>query len=337
MGAGGEAGRREARLKRRAFFAGLCALAVTRAVDAQQSTTVAKVGIITLGVGASSPYLDAFRQGLREHGYVEGKNIVLEYRFAEGHADRLPGMAAELVRLNVKVIITESAPAASAASQATKKIPIVMAVVTNPVKMGLAASLPRPGGNVTGLTLGGAERTAKQLQLLKESVPGTSTVAVIYNPMRPDIEDELKEATGTARSLGLALKFFEVRTPHDFDATFEAVASARPSGVITIGHGMLLGNSKGIVDFALKNRLPGVFPEREFAEAGGLMAYGPDIGANFRRAASFVDKILRGAKPADLPIEQPTKWGLVVNLRTANALGLKIPGSVLVRADELIQ
>jgi putative tryptophan/tyrosine transport system substrate-binding protein len=312
-------------------------MAVMGAAHAQQSATIAKVGIITLGVGASSPYLEAFRQGLREHGYIEGKNIVLEYRFAEGHVDRLPGMAAELVRLNVKVIITESAPAALAASQATKKIPIVMAVVTNPVKLGLAASLARPGGNVTGLTLSGAERTAKQLQLLKESVPSTSTVAVIYNPMRPDIEDELKEATGTARSLGLALKFFEVRTPHDFDATFEAVASARPSGVITIGHGMLLGNSKGIVDFALKSRLPGVFPEREFAEAGGLMAYGPDIGANFRRAASFVDKILKGAKPADLPIEQPTKWGLVVNLRTAKALGLKIPGTVLVRADEIIQ
>jgi putative ABC transport system substrate-binding protein len=337
MGAGSEAGRREARLKRRALLAGLCAIGVTCAAEAQQLANVPKIGVITLGVGASSPYLEELRQGLREHGYIEGKNIVLEYRFAQGHSDRLPGMAAELVRLNVNVIITESAPAASAVSQATKKIPIVMAVVTNPVRMGLAASLARPGGNVTGLTLAGAARTAKQLQLLKESVPSTSTVAVIYNPMRPDIEDELKEATEAARSLGLALKFFVVRTPHDFDATFEAVASARPGGVITIGHGMLLGNSKGIVDFALKNRLPGVFPEREFAEAGGLMAYGPDIGSNFRRAASFVDKILKGAKPADLPIEQPTKWGLVVNLRTAKALGLKIPGSVLVRADELIQ
>jgi putative ABC transport system substrate-binding protein len=321
-------------MRRRTLLAGLGAVLFTCAAGAQQ---IPKIGIITLGVGASSPYLEAFRQGLREHGYIEGKNVVLEYRFAEGHADRLAGMAGDLVRLNVKVIITESAPAASAVSQATKKIPIVTAVVGNPVKMGLAASLARPGGNVTGLTLGGAERTAKQLQLLKESVPSTSTVAVIYNPMRPEMEDELKEAGETARSLGLALKFFAVRTPHDFDATFAAVASARPSGVITIGHGMLLGNSKGIVEFALKNGLPGVFPEREFAEAGGLMAYGPDIGSNFRRAASYVDKILKGAKPGDLPIEQPTKWGLVVNLRTAKALGLKIPGSVLVRADDLIQ
>jgi putative ABC transport system substrate-binding protein len=337
MGAGGEAGRREARLKRRAFFAALCALAVTGAAEAQQPAGIPRVGVITLGVGAASPYLDALRQGLREHGYLEGKNIVLEYRFAQGHSDRLAGMAAELVRLNVNVIITESTPAALAASQATKSIPIVMAVGTDPMKAGLAASFARPGGNVTGVTLAGAARTAKQLQLLKETVPSTSTVAVIYNPMRPDIEDELKEAAETGRSLGLGIRFFAVRTPNDFEPTFEAVASARPSAVITIGHGMLLGNSKGIVEFALKNRLPGVFPEREFAEAGGLMAYGPDIGSNFRRAAGFVDKILKGAKPGDLPIEQPTTWGLVVNLRTAQALGLKIPGTVLVRADELIQ
>jgi putative ABC transport system substrate-binding protein len=203
--------------------------------------------------------------------------------------------------------------------------------------MGLAASLARPGGNVTGLTLAGANRTAKQLQLLKESVPSTNTVAVIYNPARPDIDDELKEARETARSLGLAIQFTIIRSPDDLAAAFDAIANARPSGVITIGHGMLLGSSKRIVEFALKNRLPGVFPEREFAEAGPLMAYGPDIGSNFRRAAWYVDKIIKGAKPADLPIEQPTKWGLVVNLRTASALGLKIPGTVLVRADEIIQ
>jgi putative ABC transport system substrate-binding protein len=337
MGAGGEAGRREARLKRRAFLAALCALAVMSAAQAPHAANIPKIGIITIGVGASSPYLEAFRQGLREHGYTEGKNIILEYRFAQGQLDRLPGLATELVQLDVNVIVTESSPAALAVNRATKKIPIVTAIIGDPVKAGLAASLARPGGNLTGLTLVGANRTAKQLQLLKESVPSTSAVAVIYNAMRPDIEDELKQARETARSLGLAVKFFEVRTPNDFEATFEAVASARPSGVITIGHGMLLGNSKGIVDFALKNRLPGVFPEAEFAQAGGLMAYGPDIGANFRRAASFVDKILKGAKPADLPIEQPTKWGLIVNLRTANALGLKIPGTVLVRADEIIQ
>jgi putative ABC transport system substrate-binding protein len=319
-------------MRRRTLLAGLCALAVGSGAGAQQP----KIGIITLGVGASSPYLEAFRQGLREHGYIDGKNIALEYRFAQGRADRLAGMAAELVRLNVSLIITESTPAALAVSKATKSIPIVMALGTDPVTAGLAASLARPGGNLTGLTLAGAQRTAKQLQLLKESLPGTSTVAVIYGS-RPNIEIELKEARDTARSLGLALQFFEVRTPQDFEPTFDAVASARPSAVITIGHGMFLGNSKRIVQFALKNKLPAVFPEREFAEEGGLMAYGPDIASNFRRAAGYVDKILKGAKPGDLPIEQPTKWGLIVNLGTAKALGLKIPGSVLVRADEVIQ
>ncbi|MDQ5847508.1 MAG: ABC transporter substrate-binding protein [Pseudomonadota bacterium] len=324
-------------MKRRNVLAGICALAVTGAADAQRSAPIPKIGVVTIGVAASSPYFEAFRQGLREHGYIEGKNIAFEYRFAQGQADRLAGMAADLVRLNVNVIVTESTPAALAASRATKNIPIVMAIGTDPVKVGLAASLARPGGNVTGLTLAGAARTAKQLQLLKEMAPGTATVAVIHNAARPGIEDELTEAAETARSLGLALHLVAVRSPEDLNAAFDAVASAGPSALMTIGDGMLLGNSKRIVDFALKSRLPGVFPEREFAEAGGLMSYGPDIGSSFRRAASFVDKILKGAKPADLPIEQPTKWGLVVNLKTAKALGLKIPGSVLVRADEVIQ
>jgi putative ABC transport system substrate-binding protein len=337
MGAGGEAGRREARLKRRALFAVLCALAVTWGAEAQQPANVPKIAIISMGVDASSPHLEAFRQGLRAHGYIEGKNITLEYRFADGHADRLPGLAAELVRLNPNVIVTEGTPTVVAVHRATKRIPIVTALGSDPVKAGVAASLARPGGNVTGLTLTGANRTAKQLQLLKESLPSTANVAVIYNSTRPDIEEALADAKETARSLGITLRLFDVRSPNDLDATFDAVASARPNAMITIGHGMLFGNRKRIADFALKARLPAVFPEREFAEAGGLMAYGPDIGANFRRAASFVDKILKGAKPGELPIEQPTKWGLVVNLRTAKALGLKIPGSVLVRADEIIQ
>jgi putative ABC transport system substrate-binding protein len=320
-------------MRRRILLTGLAALLFTCAVGAQQTP---KIGIITLGVPASSPYLEEFRQGLREHGYIEGKNIVLEYRFAQGYADKLPVLVAEIVRLNPDVIVTEGTPTVLAVSQATKKIPIVMAVGTDPVKAGFASSLARPGGNITGLTLTGAERTAKQLQLLKESLPSASTVAVIYGP-RANIELDLKEARDTARSLGLALQFFEVRTPQDFAAIFDAVANARPSAVITIGHGMFLGNSKRIVEFTLKSKLPAVFPQREFAEVGGLMAYGPDIGWNFRRAGRFVDKILKGAKPGDLAIEQPTKWGLVVNLRTANALGLKIPGTVLVRADEIIQ
>ncbi len=304
------------------------------AAGAQQ---VQKIGLITFGVAESSPYLEAFRQGLREHGYVEGRNIAIEYRFAQGRADSLPAMAAELVGLRPAVIVTEGTPTALAVNKATRTIPIVMAAGTNPVTAGLAASLARPGGNLTGFTLAGADRTAKQLQLLKESTPGATTVAVIHNAARQGIDAELKNALESARSLGLVLQLVAVRTPDDLNGAFELVAKARPSALITIGDGMLLGNSKRIGEFALNTRLPAVFPEREFADAGGLMAYGPDIGANFRRAASYVDKILKGAKPADLPIEQPTKWGLVVNLRTAQALGLKIPASVLVRADEVIR
>ena len=320
-------------MNRRAALAGLMVLALASATEAQQ---VQRIGILTLGIGPASPSFAAFRQGLREHGYIEGKNIAIEYRFAEGHADRLPGMAAELVRLNPRIVVTESGPAAIAVSKATKAIPIVMAIGTNPVELGLAASLARPGGNVTGLTLAGAERTAKQLQLLKESLPQAATVAVIYAP-RSNIDVDLKEARDTARSTGLTLQFYEVRRPQDFEATFHAVAGARPSSLITIGHGMLYGARKEVVEFTQRNKLPAVFPEREFVEDGGLMAYGPDIGYSFRRAATYVDKILKGAKPGDLPIEQPTKWGLAVNLRTAKTLGIKIPGSVLVRADEIIQ
>lgn len=320
-------------MKRRTLLAGLAAALVARPGRAQAS---ARIGVVTIGVGSSSPYLEELRQGLREHGYFEGKNLVIEYRFAQGRLDRLPAMVAELLRLKVNLIVTEGTPTAVAAQQATRTIPIVTAVVSDPVSAGFAASFARPGGNVTGLTLTGAERTAKQLQLLRETVPNVGAVAVIYGA-RANIERDLTEARDTARTLGLALKFFEVRTPQDFEATFDAVAAVRPGAMITIGHGMLLGNSKGIVEFAAKHKLPAVYPDREFVDAGGLMAYGPDLGANFRRAASYVDRILKGAKPGDLPIEQPTKWGLVVNLRTANALGLRIPGGVLVRADEVIQ
>ena len=321
-------------MKRRTLLGGIGAALFARAVRAQP---IPKIGVITIGAGASSPYLEQLRQGLREHGYIEGKNLFIEYRFAQGRADLLPGMVAELIRFNVNLIVTEGTPAALAAHRATRTMPIVMATGTNPVSAGLAASLARPGGNVTGLTLAGANRTAKQLQLLKESLPGTGRVAVLYNPSRPDIRLDLEEAATTGQSLALVLGFFEVRDPEALNAAFEAVASYRPGALITIGDGMLLGHSRRIAEFAQTQRLPAVFPDQEFADAGGLMAYGPDIGSNYRLAAGYVAKILKGAKPADLPIEQPTKWGLVVNLRTANALGMKLPGSVLVRADHVIQ
>lgn len=322
-------------MNRRRLLCALCAAPFTGVAGAQQRA-ILTIGVLTLGVDSRSPHLEALRQGLREHGYVEGKNVRLEYRFADAHADRLAPMAAELVQLNVGLIITESTPAALAASRATKSIPIVMALGTNPVIVGLAASLARPGGNFTGVTLAGAQRSAKQVQILRESLPGATSLAVLYAP-RTDIQMELAEARDAARSAHLAVQLFEVARPEDLEKTFDAIARAKPSAVMTIGHGMLLGNRQRIVEFCLKNRLPAVFPEREFAQVGGLMAYGPDLAANFHRAASYVDRIAKGAKPGDLPIEQPTKWELVVNLRTAQALGIKIPGTVLVRADAVIE
>lgn len=322
-------------MNRRRLLGALCAGPLIQAAIAQPRS-VLTIGVLTLGVDTGSPHLEALRQGLRDHGYIEGRNVRLDYRFADGHADRLAPMVAELLKRNVDLIVTESALAAVAASKATKTIPIVMAVATNPVIAGLAASLARPGGNVTGLTLAGAERTAKQIQMLKESLPAATSMAVLYAP-RADIEADLAEATSSARSLVLALQLFELTGPQDFDKTFDAIARARPSAVMSIGHGMLLGNRQRIIDFCLKAKLPGVFPTREFADDGGLMSYGPDLAANFRRVGAYVDRIVKGARPGDLPIEQPTKWELVVNLRTAQALGIKIPGTVLVRADTVIQ
>jgi len=311
-------------------------LAAPLASEAQPATRP-RVGVLTLGVPSSAPLAQAFRQGLRELGYVEGQSVALEYRFAQGKAERLPAMAVELVRLKVDVIVTESTAAAVAAKQATQTIPIVMALGGDPVKAGLVAGLAQPGGNVTGLTLQAPELSGKRLQVLKDTVPKTDLVAVIYNAANPHAGDNLGETRAAARSLGLRIHPFEVRDPGDLDAAFKAVSDARPSALITLADGMLLGNRTRIVEFAARSRLPGVFPEREFVEVGGLMSYGPSLAANFRRAAAYVDKILKGAKPADLPIEQPRQIELVINFKTAKALGLTIPPGVRARADEVIQ
>ncbi len=305
---------------------------------AQQPAKVPRIGILTLVTASSAPRLfEAFRQGLREHGYVEAQNIGLEYRSAQGRAERFPALAAELVRMKVDVIVTESVQAALAAKHATQTIPIVMAVSSEPVAVGLVASFARPGGNVTGLALQVAGLSGKRLQLLKEATPKSTLVAVIWNPTNPAAAGALEETEAAAPSLGLRLRSVEVRGPGDLDAAFKAVTSARPSALITLADGMLFENRTRIVEFAAKSRLPAIFPERQFAEAGGLMTYGPSIASNFRRAATYVDKILKGAKPADLPVEQPTRFDLVVNLKTAKALGLTIPQSILVQATEVIQ
>jgi putative ABC transport system substrate-binding protein len=306
-------------------------------VHAQQSAKVPRIGVLTLGVASSTPTFEAFRQGLRDLGYVEGKNILIEYRYAEGKSDRLSNLAAELVRLKVDVIVTESSRAAEAAKHATQTTPIVMAIAGDPVGIGLVASLARPSGNVTGLTVLAPELSGKRLELLKEAAPKTISVAVIWNATNPGATGFLRETKAAAQSLGLQLQPVEVQSQDDLDAAFKAVTSTRPSALITLADGMLLNNRTRIVEFAAKNRLPTIFPDGEFADAGGLMAYGPNLGSNFRRAASYVDRILKGTKPANLPVEQPTKFELVINLKAAKQIGLTIPQSVLYRADKVIK
>jgi putative ABC transport system substrate-binding protein len=269
---------------------------------------------------------------------VDRKNIVMEYRSAEGKLEQLPKLAADLVNLKVDVVVIRGTPAASAAKKATQAIPIVMAVMGgDPVKLGLVTSFSRPGGNVTGLTLQAPELSGKRLELLKEAAPKTASVAVIWNEASPQGAGFLQETKAAAQSLGLALQIVEVRDPANLDRAFMAVTSARASALLTLGDGMLLSNRARIIEFAVKSRLPAMFPEREFADAGGLMGDGPDIAWNFRRAAWYVDRILKGAKPADLPVEQPTKFELVINLKTAKQIGLTIPPNVLARADKVIK
>jgi putative tryptophan/tyrosine transport system substrate-binding protein len=296
-------------MRRRAFLF-LGAALFSWGARAQPPAAFPRVGLLAVGFGPSSPLIHAFRQALAELGHVEGQNIAIEYRFALGRAWRLPTMANDLVELKVNLIVTDSARAAEAVSKAAKAMPVVMAA--------------------------GAERPARQLELLKEAVPSASSVAVLHTPTRPGIQQELKDVAETARALGLEIQLVEVRNRDHLDKAFDTVTSAAPSAIVIVADGLFLTNSRRIVDFTLKARLPAVFPEREFADAGGLMAYGPDLTWNLRRAASSIDRVLKGAKPAELPPEQ-AKWGLVVNLRTANALGLEIPAPVLARADELIR
>jgi ABC-type uncharacterized transport system substrate-binding protein len=308
------------------------------AAEAQSPAKVYRIGLLCLFSPATGESkAESFRQGLRELGYIEGQNIRIESRWAEGHHERLAELAADLVRLEVAVMVTESTPAALAAKQATQTIPIVTAAIGDPVAVGLVASLARPGGNVTGVTMFASEPSGKQLELLKEAAPQTTLVAVLWNAANPVHIHHLEGIKAAAQSLGLTLQAVAVRTPSDFDRAFEAMASMRPSALITLADGMLLDNRTHIIAFAAKSRLPALFPDREFAETGGLMTYGPNLAANFRRATTYVDKILKGTKPADLPVEQPTKFELVINLKTAQALGLTIPPTLLFRADEVIR
>ena len=306
------------------------------AAEAQQTGKVPRIGWLAAG---PNPALDeAFRQGLRELGYVEGKNIVVEYRSAEAF-DRLPSLAAELVRLKVDVIFASAgAQTAFAAKKATTTIPIVMVPVADPVGFGLADTLARPGGNITGPSAGsGPELQGKRLELLKETFPKVSRVAVLWDPDNPGSVVNKRAAEAPAQSLSIKLQSVEIREPVDLEQAFATTRRERAEAVVTINSPLLVRHLKRIVDLAAKSRLPTVHMESRWVEGGGLMSYGPSFRGLYQRAATYVDKILRGAKPAELPVEQPTKFELVINLKTAKALGLTIPQSVLLRADQIAE
>jgi putative ABC transport system substrate-binding protein len=316
------------------------ALAAPTAAVAQQATGIGRIGLLAPGSASDSriPFrLGAFRQGLRELGYVEGQNIVIESRWAEGRYDRLPQLAAELVRLKVDLIVTYAPPAIQAAKEATGTIPIVMAGIIDPVATGLVASLSRPGGNITGLSLMAPELVGKQLEVLKECLPRIARVALLGNPGNAGTAPQVRHAQDAARALGIQLLPMEARGPSDIDKAFMTMSKEAVGAVIILIDVVLGDHRTRIADLAATHRLPVVYGVTDFVEAGGLMAYGPSFSDNWRRAAIYVDKILKGAKPGDLPIEQPTRFELIVNQRTAKVLGLTIPPSLLLRADHVIE
>jgi len=328
-------------IDRRAFIGTLAGalIAAPLAARAQQPRKVPRLGIlITNSQASTSTQVEAFRQGLRERGYVEGQNVVIEYRFGDGEPARLPKLAAELVGLNVDLIVTGGSSPTRAAQQATRTIPIVMTIVGDPIASGLIASLARPGGNITGLTQISAELGGKRLELLKEAFPRISRVAVLVDPASTARGGIASGTRTAAEALGVKLLALELRGPNpDLDGAFRTAKSERVGALLVAAGAAQSLHRRRVVDLAAKNRLPAMYASREFVDAGGLMAYGPNVADLYRRAATYVDKILKGAKPADLPVEQPTKFELVINLKTAKALGLTIPPSVLGRADEVIQ
>jgi putative ABC transport system substrate-binding protein len=306
--------------------------------EAQQVGKVPRIGILwAYSPSVVSLFSEAFRQSFRGLGYVEGRNIALEERWAEGRFDRLPSLAAELVRLNVDIIVTASTPAVQAAQEATRTIPIVMTLVTDPVESGVVTSLARPGGNVTGLSLMHPELSGKRLALLKEVIPKISRVAVFWSSSTPSYPLVLRETEAAARALGVQLQVVEVRGPTDFDSAFSAIARGRAGALVVLPDAMFRNQQGRILDLAAKRQLPAMYWSRELVDAGGLMAYEANIPDVYRQAATLVDKILKGAKPGDLPIEQPAKLELVINMKTAKALGLTIPSSLLLRADQVIE
>ena len=309
-------------------------------VEAQQPKKIPRIGYVS-GAGDPSnpgPSVEAFQQGLRDRGYIEGKNILVEYRYAEGRQDRIPSLVSELVQLKVDVLVLVTLPSIRAAKEATKTIPIVMVLAVDPVANGIVDSLARPGGNITGISTLQRELSGKRLELLTEVVPGISRVGVLWDADAPGSGIAFKEYEAAARALKVQLQSLELRRPSpDLEGAFQAAAKGRASALITIRNPVLRRYTNRIAELAIKNRMPSIHEGSESVEAGGLMSYGANDAENFKRAAYFVDRILKGTKPADIPVEQPTKFEFVINLKTAKQIGLTIPQSVLYRADKVIR
>ena len=316
----------------------VAALGGTAISDAQQLKKVARIGFLASSSSERvKSRLAAFQQGLRELGYVEGKNVIVEYRSAEGKFERLPEIASELVRLKVDLLVVEGAPAAHATKNATSVIPIVIGNAADPVGTGLVASLARPGGNITGLSDFNLGVVTKRLELLKEIVPSASRIAVLWNPTNPTNPLQLKETQTAAPGLGVTLLSLEAKGADDIERAFSAIRKERPGALIVIGDPMFGTHQKRITQLTIKSRLPAIYGAPESVDAGGLMSYGTNFADLFRRAATYVDKILKGTKPADLPVEQPKKFEFIINLKAAKQIGLTIPPNVLVRADRVIR
>jgi len=305
--------------------------------DAQQTGKVPRIGFLLGSSPGPDPRVEAFRQGLRDLGYTEGKNIVIEWRFAEGKQDRLPELTAELVHLNVEIIVTDGTAVTRAAKNATKTIPIVMAADGDPIGNGFVASLAHPGGNITGLSNLISDLSGKRLEILKEAFPGISRIGVIWNPENPSSARGFKETQVAAKALALQLQSLEVRSPSDFEGAFQAASKRQARALSVLSDSLMFNNRKRLLDIAVKHRLPTMHTQSLWADAGALMSYGTNFPDLYRRAATYVDKILKGAKPADIPVEQPMRFEFVVNLKTAKQIGVIIEPNVLVRAQRVIR
>ncbi len=329
-------------MDRRAFLGILAGsmLAAPLTAETQKATKSWRIGLLTSGAreGAGADLRIApFSEGLRELGYIEGRNVILAIRYAEGRVERLPALAAELVNLKVDVLVAMSTPGALAAKQATSTIPIVMAAVGEPVEVKLVESLAHPGGNITGLSISAPQLAAKRLDFLKQALPKLSRVTVLWNSANPGMQTRFQETQRGAHLLGVSIHSMAIQTPDDFDPVFGAMVKDRPESLLVLADTVTVANRQRAIEFAARNQVPAIYEVRAFAEDGGLMSYGIDMSDHYRRAAVYVDKILKGVKPAELPVEQPTKFELVINLKTAKALGLTIPPSLLQRADHVIE